>query len=123
MVASEVLADEAERCTPARGDVVDQHRRSSQKAGERLAILGAAEIQGDAALVRVQIEESAARFGIRLAFGKRAAASERISLGGLDLDDVGAEIGEDFPPERSRYAFAVLDDPETLDCFPARGAL
>src|SRR5262249_43086199 len=103
--------------------VVDQHRRSSQKAGERLAILGAAEIQHDAALVGVQIEEGAARFWIRLALGKRAAASERISLGGLDLDNVGAEIGEDFPSECSRYAFAVLDDPETFDCLPARGSL
>src|SRR6185295_10979675 len=114
MLASEILADEAERDTPARGDVVDQYRRSSQKAGERIAALGAAEIQGDAALVGVQVEERAARLGIRLAFRKRTAASQRISLGRLDLDDVGAEIGENLSPERGRYALAVLDDPQTL---------
>jgi hypothetical protein len=77
------------------------------------------QVQGDGPLARVQIEEERAAFAIRNVVRERAAIARRITLvWSLQLDDVGAEVGEQLRAEGGGHHPAELDDGE-----PGEGAL
>jgi hypothetical protein len=77
----------------ADGAVLDQDVDPGQQPGQHAAAALGLEVEGDAALARIQVEEQAAALGVRAVARKRAAPPRRVAAsGGLDLDDVGAEI-------------------------------
>ncbi len=70
---------EAVRRHLGRMDVVDQQIGAGDEAVERLAALRASQVEGDAALVGVQIEEEPAPLRMRHAARKRAALPRRVA--------------------------------------------
>jgi hypothetical protein len=53
-----------------------------------------ADVDGDAALAGVHVEEKQAAVGIRLVIPEGRQVTRGIAAGGFDLDDVGAHVGE-----------------------------
>ena len=51
------------------------------------------EVQGNAALVAVEVEETAAALGVRLVARERASAPRGVAPGGLDFQDPSPEVG------------------------------
>ena len=89
----------------ARAVVLDQHVRLAQQVGQdRLALIGV-EIEGDRLLVAIELGEVPAE-----AVPDRALAAHRIAAPGrLDLDHLGAEVGEQLGAERARDDAGEVD--------------
>ena len=106
------------RAPPSRSDGrrgrADRRRRPGGRT--RRGRAGCVEVERDAALVRVQVEEEAAALGVRHAARERTAlrASDR-RAGRLDLDDVGAEVGEQLGGVGGADAAADLEDAEAVE--------
>ena len=90
--------------------VGDEHVGAGEEAEHGLAALVGGEVGGDAALVRVEVEEDAAALRVRLAALERARAAGAVALGRFDLDDVGAEVGEELAAVRAGHPFGEFDD-------------
>ncbi len=98
--------------------VLDQRvRRTHQTAQHGLAAL-ALEVYGDAAFVAVDHQE-----GRRLAADVRWQGAARIVAAGhlLDLDHLGAHVGQHQPADRSGHDVSQLDHLEPRKRSPARG--
>ena len=81
-------------------------------AGQPLQGLAAAlsfEVQHDAPLVGIEVQELAAGFGIWRA-GEGSRAPGRTPLGGLDDDDVGAQIGHGLAAHGGCNPYSLLHD-------------
>ncbi len=75
----------------------------------RQAVLLVFEVKHDRALVAVQRVEVAA-----LAVCERLVVAPRIAAGRLDLDHVGAEVGEQHAGKRPRHVLGVLEHPDPI---------
>src|SRR5262249_46946596 len=74
------------------------------------------QVERDAALVGVEIEEEPALLRMRDAAGERTATAGPIALAGpLDLHHVGAEIGEELRRVGRRHEVADLEHAESLE--------
>jgi hypothetical protein len=70
------------------------------------------QVQHGAALVGVEKQKQAAVSRIGDVVEKRSVAAHEIAARGLDFDDVGAQVGEQFRCKRRRDTLAVLDHPD-----------
>src|SRR5205823_14087337 len=78
---------------------------------DRLAVL---QVEDDRALVGVDGQKARRRTLPE----RRAPAPRVVALGPLDLDDVGAEVGEDLAGHRPRQRLPDLDDANTVQHAP-----
>jgi len=87
-------------------EVLEEHVRRGQQAVHRLAPLGRREIERDAALAAVEQREE----------GDPHAAEPAGLVAGrrLDLDHLGAELGQDHAAGRPHDHVAHLDDPDAV---------
>src|SRR6185437_14699440 len=88
-----------------RGMVVDYRVCRSDEVVQR--VLLASYVQHHGPLVRVEVGEHAAR-------GDRPGGTARPGL--LDLDDLGAEVGEQLATVFPGHRFGELDDPDAVQC-------
>ena len=85
---------------------------STQPVHDVDALVGR-EVEHDAALAAVvELEQ---RVDVEVAAEHALERSGRIALGRLDLDDVGAPVGEDAARTRAGDPHAELDDPDPLE--------
>jgi hypothetical protein len=96
--------------------VLDQHVGPLDEAKHLLASARRANVQGDAALVRVEEVEQAALLGVRLVVREGAPAPGDVSvLGHLDLDDVGPVVGEQLGAVGRRDHLTEFEDPDAFE--------
>ena len=116
------LPAEAKRLEPSRRVAVDEDVGPGGEPGEGVAALRAFDVEGEAALVGVQIEEEAASLGVRLIVGERTPASCRVAVRWLlDLDDVGAHVGEELAAVGAGDHACELDDLDAFECSAPHG--
>ena len=83
---------------------------TSARVEEQVAALGPRDVEGDAALVRVEEEEEPAPLGMRPVSRKRSPAARGVTaVGRLHLDDVGAVVREELPAVGGRDGVAELE--------------
>jgi hypothetical protein len=73
-------------------DAVHENVGVVDQLHQRRASFFALEVEHGAALAAVDAHED----GAHASFGGRTGEARGVALGGLDLDDVGAEVGEDL---------------------------
>jgi hypothetical protein len=88
-------------------EVLDQDVRAFEQSAEDGELVRAFEVERDAELVAVQEPVVRAR-----SVDERAESAGVVSARRLDLDHLGAEIGEQHPAERSRKNTSELEDPD-----------
>src|SRR5262249_60825581 len=89
---------------------------AGDEAVEHLAASGLTEVERDAALVGVQVEEETAALGMGHAARIRAAAADRVAaLRRLDLHDVGAEVREQRRGVCGTYEPCHLEDAQAIE--------
>ena len=93
-----------ERARPVR---LQKHVRFCRELAQDLDCLGLLEIEHQAALVAVERDEAHA-----LAVADRRRGAAHVALRRLDLDDVGAHVGEQRAGERTGDEIRQLDDPD-----------
>ena len=91
---AERLIAEVEAVEIARSEVLDHDIGSWHQLAELLAIGLVFEIEGDAALAGVLVEEVEAAVGAWLVANERRYVARGIAAGRLDLDDVRAQVGQ-----------------------------
>jgi hypothetical protein len=106
---------EAETGPGGRPVVVDEQVGRRQQAIERGATIVGLQVEHDAALVAVDAHEVRAEAVGRVAPPRRPPAPRLVARRRLDLDDVGAEIGEEHRGERPGQDSAGVDDPDALE--------
>ena len=95
--------------------VLDEDVRPRQQLEQRVASVGAAGVQRNAPLVRVQEEEESTLLRIGLVAGKGAPVARHVAASRrLDLHDVGAVVAEQLGAEGRRHSLAQLDRTDTL---------
>ncbi len=99
-----VVPVEPEPRGPLAREVVQRDVGPTQEPCARREPLGALEVDDDRALAAVQRHEVAADAG-----RDRHHVSVAVAGGRLDLDDVGAEVGEEDAAQRPRDVLRVLD--------------
>ena len=107
----EALVVEAEFLQAPDLEILDQHVRARRKAPHDLAPPLGREIGDDRAFAAVAGVEIGGR---TLAFRfdeRRSPGARLVALRALDLDDVGAKIGERLAGRRARQHARELDDP------------
>ncbi len=91
---------EADAVGPARGVVLEEDVAPLDQPLDRRAVLGVLDVEGDAPLPAVHPDEAAGETG-----GDRVPRPRDVAAAGpLDLDDVGAEVGEEARGERAGEA-------------------
>ena len=85
--------------------------RSGEQAVEQLAAVVALEVDGDAALAAIAAGEVD-----RLAIDKRRPLAHFVAARRLDLDDIGAELGEQPGGKRPRDQLAQFENTKTIQC-------
>ena len=94
-----------------RRDVVNEDVGLRDELFEQIETLGPCDIERDAELVGIEVEEQTALFGMRLAAGKRTAHARMVANAGpFDLDDFGAHIGHQLRRIRRRRHLTDFDD-------------
>jgi len=93
----------------------DEEIRRSQQPGENLTIRFTLEIEHDAALVGVGVDEWEAPLWVLDVAGERRQPSVGIAARRLDLDHIGAEIGK-LPRRVGSGNVAQLDDTQVAEC-------
>ena len=91
-------------------DLKGDHVDVTDQTADQLPALGPVEIDRDHPLARVVLHEEAG--------ADRAGPAEPphlVALGRLELDDVGAEVGEQHRRERPRQYAAGVDHPNALE--------
>ena len=114
MFRRERLVVEAEAFQQPRPEVLDQHVGGADQAPCRALALGCRGVDDHAALVAAVGGEEA-----------RSDALEEagpVALRRLDLDHVGAKIGEDHPARRSHHHLGEFDDADTRQRKPRHAA-
>jgi hypothetical protein len=86
-------------------DVGLEHERARRVAGRRVL-----EVERDRALAAIDRREV-----LGVAVRDRWPLPHRVALGRLDLDDLGAEVGEQHAAERPGRHLAELDDAHALE--------
>ena len=112
LVVAEARADQR-----ARPEVLDEHVRVLDQRVELGEIGLVLDVERDRPLVAVERGEVAGEHVIRAARAlvqRRPAAHAVAAVGALDLDDVGAEIGEHHSGERPGGDLREFEDPEPL---------
>ena len=104
---------EPERARQIAAQVVDEGVRAARQALQDLAAARFLQVQRQAALVAAEglVEEAVAVFGV----GQDMAAHLAAGLVVLDLDDVGAEVGEVHGAEGGRAVLFDGDDGEPFE--------
>jgi hypothetical protein len=88
-------------------EILEEHIGAFQQPVHGLAILGLGEVEHDAALAAVEQRKE-----------RGSHAAERAGLvarGRLDLDHLGAELGEDHAAGWAHHHVGHLDDPHALE--------
>ena len=83
--------------------------RAARQTLQQLPSVRSVEIQRHAAFIIGVSPPKEAFFGMRLALVEGADMPRRAAAGRLDLDDVGAEIGEDFAAQQASLIGEVED--------------
>jgi hypothetical protein len=96
---------DAEPRRDGRPEVVDQHVRPLGQPPQYLEPVGILQVEADAVLVAVDAEERAA-----LVRERRRVVAQVVPLGGLDLDDVSAEVGQQRAAVGPRHVAAQIED-------------
>ena len=99
--------------------VGQEHVGRGQQLLHPLSVLGIAEVEDHAALAPVVEGEGRVRHLVADAQGPEHAA-HRVAGGRLDLDDLGAPVGQQRGGCRRRHPHAELDDPEVGERAEAR---
>lgn len=95
--------------------VLDEHVGAPEQPEEDVPPLGAVDVEGHPALVGVQEREQAASLGVRLVAGERTPVPGPVAgPGALDLDHVGAEVGEELGAVGSGDEVPELNDPDVV---------
>jgi hypothetical protein len=111
--AAERLIVEAELGESADLEVLNQHVRARREAPHDLATPLGREVGDDRALAAIaRVEIGGRLLALRVDEG-RAPAARFVALRTLDLDDVGAQIGERLPGRRAREHARELDDAQS----------
>ena len=95
----------------AGAEVLDERVGAVHEPQQDLAALGRAEVERDGALAAVRVLEGERR----LAHGRGAVAIVVARLRALDLDHLGAEVGEHRGRERPRDDAREIEDAEALE--------
>ena len=90
--------------------VFEEDVGAAEQAVEQLPPRTPVEVEGDAALVAVEVDELGRCLGIRRVVLEGAEGAGRLAFRRLDLDHVGAKIGEYLPGEGRGDVAPVLDD-------------
>ena len=90
-------------------EVLDQHVGAVAELEETVPAVGVVQVERDAALVRVAIQERQRAVGRRCVAGERGPQATRIAGRRLDLEHVGAEVGQHAAGERAAQV-GQLDD-------------
>ena len=103
---------EAESGETARPEVLDEDVTARQQPAQDLGPLRAPEIEPDAALVPIDRQEVGRRAGPGCRFPDpwRTPAAGRVAFGRLDLDDIGAQVGEEHRAVRAGQDRRAVDD-------------
>ena len=107
-LAQRVVA-EAEPLHRARREALDHRVRAGDEAEQAVAVLGAFEVEHDAALVGVEEEEDGGALGAGLVLVERGLHPRRIAARRLDLDHVRAVVAEQASREGSGLALRKVD--------------
>ena len=91
-----------------RAHVVDQRVGAFHELQQRFLAGGLLQIQDDAALVAVQVEEERTRPGAPA----RTGGAQHVAAGRLHLDHVGAEVRQHLRGGRAHDDFGDVDDPQ-----------
>ena len=105
-VPSVVLFSDAEAVCHAGAIVLDDRVGLDGEATHDIAAVLLLEIDHDAALVAVEVEEG----GGHAALERAAEEAGRIALGWFDFDHVGAEVTEHHRAKRSRHNLGEIQD-------------
>jgi hypothetical protein len=115
MARGEIRRREPTRRVLGGRHVMKQDVGLAEEAIEHRTALAASKIGDDPALVRVQVDEEPALLRVDLVPGKRSPPARDIATRGLDLHDVGAEIGKELRGVRGGDTLAAFDDPNALE--------
>ncbi len=101
---------------------MNQNVRFLQEPAQAVAAVGGIKVQRDAPLAGIEEKEQPAVFGIDNVVAERPAPPRHVAGGRLDLDYVGAEVGE-YPRRKSRrHSLAAFDYRDTCQrAMTARG--
>ena len=94
-----------------RPDAVHQHVGAVGQRQQRVASVGLLEVEHDALLAAVDAEEDRAHAG----FGARAGAARRVAFGRLDLDHVGAVLGQDLAGVGAEHDGAQVEHTDAFE--------
>ena len=108
---AERRAVEPQRLVQGSAAGVEQHIGAGQQAKQLLARSRLAQIQHDRFLIAVVVPEIKRALRARLVIEKRADPSRRTAFGRFDLDQFGAEPGEQQPGIFGAFV-GDLDDPQ-----------
>ena len=89
--------------------IVEEDVRGADQPGERGATLRRLEVEREHPLVAVVVDEQGAAAGT----GRMGVARD-VALERLDLDHLGAKVGEDLAGIGAEHDRADLDDPDPL---------
>jgi hypothetical protein len=95
--------------------VVEEDVGIGEERGESPAIVLDAGIEDDGALGGIEVEEEGAALRVGSAPRKGPPAARLVARWGLDLDHVGAEIGEELAAVGNRDHAAELDDADAVE--------
>jgi len=98
--------------------VVHEEVRATQQPVQQLATRIGAQVEHDRSLVAVdRCEVRAAPLG-RVAPPRRSPGARLVAVGRLDLDDIGAEVGQQHGGERPGQHAADVDDADAFQGEP-----
>jgi hypothetical protein len=108
------LRADADLVDHAGPQVLDQDVRRLAQTVQRLDVRGRLEVEHDRALVAVLAVEVERRRAIRPE-GRAPEARVVAALGLLDLDHVGAHVGQQHAGQRTGQSLAHLDDADSFE--------
>ena len=103
------LVSEAEAIQIARGKAFEQEIGVCGEVFQLCRARFGGDIQGDAALSGGEGPPDEAALGVRVVFVEGAEPANGIAVRGLNGDDFGAEIGEDFAGKDANFAGEIQD--------------
>jgi len=95
----------------AGAEVLHHRVGAGDQLAQQLPALGLLQVDDDAALVAVAGGEEAAVLVLGVVGAVRAALAEEVAAGRLDLDHLGAMIGQQLGAERAGHGVAQVDNP------------
>jgi hypothetical protein len=111
LLAQQLVDRQAEALERVGREVLRQHVGAAHERAQAGAIRVGAEVEHDAALALIEQHEDDA-VALVVAADQMPAG---LAAGRLDLDDVGAEPGEDLCRRRSGFVLREIDDADSLE--------